>query len=107
MPDNRLYIANKETKECRCISKSGDHFRKLNVKDLELLNEIIITDNSFSKKTDLILFTESDDYWYSYFMEAKDKLNTVLTKEMSDDMEDLFHYKFPVGGYETREASNE
>jgi hypothetical protein len=70
MANNRLYIGNKETKEFRCTSKSGDNFRKLTMRDLKLLNEIIITDNAWNKKTDLVLFTESDDELYIYFHNA-------------------------------------
>lgn len=71
MANNRLYIGNKKTKEFRCISKSGDHFRKLSAKELKLLNEIIVTDNSWAKKTHLVLFTESDDEMFSYFFSSK------------------------------------
>jgi len=70
MANNRLFIGNKDTKEFRCISKSGDNFRKLTMRDLKLLNEIVITDNAWSKKTDLVLFTESDDELYFYFHNA-------------------------------------
>lgn len=68
MANNRLYIGNKETKEYKCVSKSGDNWRKLTTKDLESLNEIITTDNTWSKKTDLVLFTEADDDLYNYFI---------------------------------------
>lgn len=67
MANNRLYIGNKKTKEFKCISKSEEYFRKLTFRDLKLLNEIIITDNAWGKKTDLVLFTESDDELYLYF----------------------------------------
>lgn len=69
MANNRLYIGNKETKECRCISKAGNNWRKLTMKDLKLLNEIVITDIIWQDKTDLVLFTEADDKLYFYFFD--------------------------------------
>ena len=35
---------------------------------LKLINEIIVTDDSLNIKTDLVLFTESDDDLYNYFI---------------------------------------
>ena len=70
MANNRLYVGNKETKEFRCISKSGDYFRKLTTRDLKLINEVIVTDNAWSNKTDLVFFTELDDDLFFYFHNA-------------------------------------
>ena len=70
MANNRLFIGNKDTGEFRCISKSGDYFRKLTMRDLKLVNEIVITDNAWNEKTDLVLFTESDDEMYFFFHNA-------------------------------------
>jgi len=71
MADNRLYIGNKETKEFRCISKSANTWNKLRPKDVILVNEIIKTDNVWSEKTDLVLFTEADDKMFEYFHNKK------------------------------------
>lgn len=67
MANNRLYIGNKETKECYCLSKSGDSWRPIGQKELKGINEILETDNTWQEKTNLILFTESDNEWYNFF----------------------------------------
>ena len=67
MANNRLYIGNKDTKEFEAISKAGDIWRRLTMKDLKRLNNLLQTDNIWCDETNLVLFTESDDYWFYYF----------------------------------------
>lgn len=69
MANNRLYIGNKETKEYRCISKSGDTFGKVTTNELKAINEIVTSDNAWSDKSDLVFFTEFDKELYNYFID--------------------------------------
>jgi len=70
MANNRLYIGDKETKKTFCLTKSdGNVWRNVTERELDGLNELLSEDNIWDNETALILFSESDDFWVSYFFE--------------------------------------
>lgn len=67
MANNRLYIGNIETRECFCISKSDENnWRDVGETELKGINDILSSDFIW-QPTSLILFTESDSFWYDKF----------------------------------------
>jgi len=68
MANNRLYIGNKETRQCYCLTKAdGDNWQPVQVQDLIGLNVILSTESVWSVETDLVIFSESDTVWFSHF----------------------------------------
>jgi hypothetical protein len=67
MAHNRLFIGNKTTRKYKVISKAGDNWTKLTMAQLKLINDFLVNDYIYGKKTDLVLFTELDDEVYNYF----------------------------------------
>lgn len=76
MANNRLYIGNKDTLDVFCFTKSeGNTWRSLSVSDLDGFEKVLKTDLIWMDSSSLVIFSESDHYWFEYFFNSSEKNN--------------------------------